>query len=112
MALKFDTAATLGTLGERVKWRQDKSPHAEGSFDAVVLHSESQSETAGATRGGFAADPWTLVVDPAEAACAAIAPGDLIELESGLSLTVQQVTEDFCFGWTIRATAKARAPRT
>ena len=111
MAFQFDSGAATSAFGERVKWRQDKSPHAEGSFDAVVLHGESQSESAGATRGAFAADPWTMMVESSVAVCADLRAGDTIEIQDGQVLTVQQVTKDRAFGWVIRLTSSARAPK-
>lgn len=98
-------------LEEPVKWRQDKAPHLEGSFDALVLHGESQSETAGPSRGGFAADPWTVICGTNPAECVGMALGDTLELMSGVILTVQQISRDVNFGWVIRCTSNARAPR-
>jgi len=111
MGCIFENAAAFDPMAELVKWRQDKAPHLEGSFMATVLHGESQSESAGPTRGGFAADPWTVVVETNPAECVGMAVGDTLELQSGIVLDVQQISRDPAFGWVIRATSTARAPR-
>ena len=98
-------------MSELVKWRQDKAPHLEGSFDAVVLHGETQSESAGPTRGGMAGDPWSVICSANPAECVGLAVGDTLELKSGIVLTVQQISRDPAFGWVIRCTSNARAPR-
>ena len=111
MGCMFEHVAAFAPMAELVKWRQDKSPHLEGSFDATVLHGESQSESAGPSRGGFAADPWTVIVDAKEAECAGVAVGDTLELQDGTVLSVQQISRDPAFGFVIRCTSNARAPR-
>lgn len=111
MRIDFENDAAFDGFAELVKWRQDKAPHAEGSFDAVVLHGESQSESAGPSRGGMAADPWTVIVGDDVSICVGIAHGDTIELQSGVVLMVQQISRDHQMGWVIRCTANARAPR-
>lgn len=98
-------------LSETVKWRQDKAPHLEGSFRAIVVHGESQSESAGPSRGPMAADPWTVMCGTNPAECIGLALGDTLELRDGTILTVQQVSRDPAFGWVIRCTSNARAPR-
>jgi len=107
----FDMGFAMGPMAVPVKWRQDKAPHAEGSFNANVLHGETQSESAGPTRGGVAADPWTVFVRRDVALCARIAVGDTLELTDGTVLDVQQISTDLHLGWVIRATANMRAPR-
>ena len=107
----FENGAAFEPMAELVKWRQDKAPHLEGSFKATVLHGESQSESAGPSRGSFAADPWTIVVESNPAECVGMANGDTIELKDGTILDVQQISRDPAFGWVIRATSTARAPR-
>lgn len=107
----FDMGFAMGPMAVLVKWRQDKAPHLEGSFKANVLHGETQSESAGPTRGGVAADPWTVFVRRDVALCAQIAVGDTIELSDGTVLYVQQISTDPHIGWVIRATANTRAPR-
>ena len=107
----FESGAAFDPMAEMVKWRQDKAPHLEGSFMANVLHGESQSESAGPSRGPFAADPWTVFVDSNPAECVGMAVGDTLELQDGTVLTVQQISRDPVFGWVIRATSNARAPR-
>lgn len=111
MGCIFENGAAFEPMAELVKWRQDKAPHLEGSFKATVLHGESQSDSAGPTRGGFAADPWTLIVETNPAECVGMVVGDTIELQSGTILDVQQISRDPAFGWVIRATSMARAPR-
>lgn len=103
--------AAFEPMSELVKWRQDKAPHLEGSFNAVVVHGESQSESAGPTRGGFAADPWTLMIDSNPAECVGMVEGDTITLEDGTVLSVQQVSRDPALGWVVRCTANMRAPK-
>lgn len=107
----FDNGAAFEPMSELVKWRQDKAPHLEGSFRAVVLHGESQSESAGPTRGGMAADPWSVICDTNPAECVGLTLGDTLELRDGTILTVQQISRDNYFKWVIRCTANARAPR-
>ena len=107
----FENVAAFGPMAEPVKWRQDKAPHLEGSFKATVLHGESQSESAGPSRGTFAADPWTVICDANPAECVGLTFGDTLELLDGTILTVQQISPDPAFGWVSRATSTARAPR-
>jgi hypothetical protein len=107
----FDNGAAFEPMSELVKWRQDKAPHLEGSFRAVVLHGETQSESAGPTRGGMAADPWSVICDTNPAECVGLTFGDTLELQDGTILTVQQISRDNYFQWVIRCTANARAPR-
>lgn len=107
----FDSSAAMDPMTVPVKWRQDKAPHLEGSFRANVLHGESQSESAGPSRSGFPADPWTLIVNSNPAECVGMTTGDTLELENGTVLSVQQISRDQHLGWVIRATAKARGPR-
>ena len=107
----FDMDFAMEPMAVPVKWRQDKAPHVEGSFNANVLHGETQSESAGPARAGVAADPWTVFVRRSVAVCANIAVGDTIELPDGTVLDVQQISPDPHLGWVIRATANMRAPR-
>lgn len=107
----FENVAAFEPMDELVKWRQDKAPHLEGSFNAVVVHGESQSESAGSSRGAMAADPWTVIVETNPAECVGMTNGDTLELQDGTILTVQQITRDRFFGWVIRCTSNARAPR-
>ena len=107
----YDSNAAFEPMDELVKWRQDKAPHLEGSFKANVLHGESQSDSAGPSRGTFAADPWTVIVETNPAECVGMTNGDTLELQDGTILTVQQITRDRFFGWVIRCTSNARAPR-
>ena len=107
----FENVAAFEPMDELVKWRQDKAPHLEGSFNAVVVHGESQSESAGPSRGAMAADPWTVIVETNPAECVGMTNGDTLELQDGTILTVQQITRDRFFGWVIRCTSNARVPR-
>ena len=107
----FENVAAFEPMDELVKWRQDKAPHLEGSFNAVVVHGESQSESAGPSRGAMAADPWTVIVETNPAECVGMTNGDTLELQDGTILTVQQITRDRVLGWVIRCTANARVPR-
>lgn len=111
MSRKFDNPYAFGGFAELVKWRQDKAPHSEGSFDAVVLHGESQSDSAGPSRGGMPADPWSVIVGEEVSICVGMRVGDTLELQSGVVLMVQQISRDHQMGWVIRCTANARAPR-
>lgn len=111
MGCIFDHGAAFDPLAELVKWRQDKAPHLEGSFRANVIHGESQAENAGPSRGSFAADPWTVMVENIPAECVQIAIGDTLELMDGTTLAVQQISRDPALGWVIRCTSNARAPR-
>ena len=98
-------------MAELVKWRQDKAPHIEGSFKATILHGASQSESAGPTRGAFAADPWIVICDSNPAECVGMVVGDTLEMSDGTILSVQQFSRDPALGWVIRCTTNARAPR-
>lgn len=98
-------------MSEMVVWRQDKAPHLTGSFRASVLHGESQSGSAGPSRGPSAADPWTLMVDSNSAECVGMAVGDTLTLKDGTVLSVQQVSRDPALGWVIKCTANERSPR-
>lgn len=111
MGCIFENVAAFDPMAELVKWRQDKSPHLEGSFKANVLHGESQGDSAGPSRGTFAADPWTVICETNPAECVGMAVGDTLELKDGTVLSVQQISRDPALGWIIRATSKARAPR-
>ena len=111
MGCIFENAEAFAPMAELVKWRQDKAPHLEGSFKATVLHGESQSESAGPSRGGMAADPWSVICDTNPAECVGLTLGDTLELQDGTILTVQQISRDPAFGWVIRCTSNARAPR-
>ena len=130
----FECPAAFAPFGGIVRWTQDKAPHLTASFRATVLHGESQSETAGPSRGGFAADSFTVLVESRDAfACAsgdstALAPsckrarqprvsapapalGDTLVLGDGTVLSVQQVSRAPALGLVIRCTANARAPK-
>ena len=107
----FHNPRAFDAIVEPVKWRQDKAPHLEGSFQASVLHGESQSESAGPTRGPMAADPWTVICESNPAECVGMVVGDTLELMDGTLLSVQQVSRDPALGWVIRCTANARAPK-
>ena len=111
MGCIFENVAAFDPMAELVKWRQDKSPHLEGSFKANVLHGESQSDSAVPSRGTFAADPWTVICETNPAECVGMAVGDTLELQDGTVLSVQQISRDPALGWVIRATSTARAPR-
>lgn len=111
MGCMFENGAAFEPMAELVKWRQDKAPHLEGSFKATVLHGESQSDSAGPSRGTFAADPWTVICESNPAECVGMSVGDTLELKAGTVLSVQQISRDPAFGWVIRATSTARAPR-
>ena len=107
----FQNDAAFAPMDECIKWRQDKSPHLEGAFYGTVLHGESQSESAGPSRSGIAADSWTVIIREHTATCAGMKTGDTLELLDGTVLSIQQVTKDAAFGWVVKATANARAPR-
>ena len=111
MGCIFENEAAFAPMSEMVVWRQDKAPHLTGSFRASVLHGESQSESAGPSRGPAAADPWTLMVDSNPAECVGMAEGDTITLEDGTVLSVQQVSRDPALGWVVKCTANMRAPK-
>ena len=107
----FGNDVAFGGFAETLKWRQDKAPHAVGSLRAVVLHGESQSESAGPSRDGIAADPWTVIARETESLAVGIRAGDTLELAGGTVLMVQQISRDREMGWVIRCTANARAPK-
>ena len=111
MPSMFESGAAFEPMDELVKWRQDKAPHLEGSFKAVVVHGESQNDSSGPTRGGISADPWTVIAETNPVECVGMAVGDTLELQDGTVLSVQQISRDPALGWVIRATSTARAPR-
>ena len=112
MSAGIDFNRAFAPLAEIVEWRQDGAKGLRGTFEAVVIHGESQSASAGASLDAVTADPWTIVVSDAVAVAAEIALGDSIHLpeSGGERLTVQQVTRD-ASGWTVRCTANMRASR-
>jgi hypothetical protein len=112
MPTKIDFDRLFAPLAEIVEWRQDGAKGLRGTFEAVVIHGESQSASAGASLDAVTADPWTVCVSEAVAIAAEIAIGDSLHLSSfGREvLTVQQITRD-ATGWIIRCTANMRASR-
>lgn len=88
-----------------------QAPHLRGTFSAAVVHGEGESENAGHTRGGVPADAYSVICDAKCAAVSGITVGDTLRLESGVVLDVQQITKDPLFGWVIKCTANARAPK-
>lgn len=111
MAVKFAFYRALKPLTEPVKWTQDRSPHAEGVFGAVVLHGEDGSENAGAPNGSVPAHPWTVLVAHDIAMAAAVRVGDTLDRIEGTRerLTVQLITrDDVC--WVMRCTSDERSP--
>ena len=112
MPSPFDSrlfAAAFTPLAELVKWRQDKAPHLEGSFNAVVLHGSADSQNAGNPLGTIVADPWTVHVALETALVAEIRVGDRLERSGagGEVLTVQQVSRDDS-GWVLVCSANER----
>ena len=107
----FECDAAFEPMEQIVVWRQDRAPHLEGSFTATVLHGESDSDSAGHVRGPMSADPWNVITASNPAECVGLAAGDTLTLEDGTVLSVQQISTDPGFGWVIRCTSKARAPR-
>lgn len=99
-------------LNEPLVWRQDKAPHLTAAISATVLVGQSQSESAGPSRGTFAADPITVMTDTLPIAALGIKPGDtLTRKRSGIVLTVQQISKDPDLGCVIVCTANASAPK-
>lgn len=111
MGCPFENDAAFEPMAEPVVWRQDKAPHLSGTFDATVLHGESQSDNAGHSRAGISADPWTVICASNPAECVGMVPGDTLTIEDGTVLSVQQISKDPALGWVIRCTANARGPR-
>lgn len=111
MGCIFENDAAFDPLAELVVWRQDKSPHLEGTFKATVVHGESQADNAGHVRGGTAADPWSVICSSNPAECVGIESGDTLTLLGGTVLTVQQISKDPAFGWVMKCTSDMRGPR-
>lgn len=111
MGCIFENDAAFDPLAELVVWRQDKSPHLEGTFKATVVHGESQADNAGHVRGGTSADPWSVICSSNPAECVGIETGDTLKLLDGTVLTVQQITKDAALGWVIKCTSDMRGPR-
>lgn len=111
MGCIFENDAAFDPLGELVTWRQDKSPHLEGTFKATVVHGESQADNAGNVRGGTSADPWSVICSSNPAECVGIETGDTLTLLDGTVLTVQQISKDTAFGWVMKCTSDMRGPR-
>lgn len=107
----FENDAAFEPMNETVVWRQDKAPHLEGAFEAAVVHGEGESESAGHSRGGMAADPYSVICASNPAEVVGMVAGDTLTLMSGIELTVQQISRDPALGWVIKATANERAPR-
>ena len=107
----FENDAAFEPMAEPVVWRQDKSPHLEGTFMATVVHGESQADNAGHVRGGTAADPWSVICSSNPAECVGIESGDTLTLLDGTVLTVQQISKDPAFGWVMKCTSDMRGAR-
>ena len=111
--IKFINEKALAPMLRPVKWTEDAAPHRRGTFAAQVLEGESQSESAGPTRGAIAANPWTVRVPashPANALAAYVKIGDELALEVGVVLTVQQITRALDGYLVMRCTSEERAP--
>lgn len=104
--------SSFRVLEEPLTWRQDKAPHLTATIDATVLVGQSQSESAGPSRGTFAADPITVMTNTLPVAALGIKPGDtLTRKRSAIVLTVQQISKDPDLGCVIVCTANASAPK-
>lgn len=108
--MKFPDSA-FDIFKEPLAWKSVRGER--GSFAASVFHGQSMSESAGPSRGTFAADPWTVMVDAGDAVVARIKAGDqLVRLDCfDQVLNVQQVTRDRDLGWILICTANERSPR-
>lgn len=108
--MNFDCKIT--EFDETLEWQQDQLPRARGNFAAAVLHGAPMSETAGPSRGTFAADPWTVIIAPGKALATQIAVGDTLRrLSDDKVLSVQQIARDPFVGWILTCTANERGPR-
>lgn len=113
MPIKFINERAIAPMLRPVQWTEDAAPHRRGTFYAQVLEGESQSESAGPTRGTFAANPWTVRIpasNPQNALAAYIKIGDTLTLAAGVSLTVQQITRALDGYLVARCTSEERAP--
>lgn len=113
MHIKFVNEKALAPMLREVLWTEDAEPHRRGTFRAQVLEGESQSESAGPTRDGLAANPWTVRVpcaNPDNALAALVKMGDELTIAPGVTLTVQQTTRAMDGYIVIRCTAEVRAP--
>lgn len=113
MPVKFVNEKSLAPMLRSVLWIEDAPPHRRGTFAAQVLEGESQSESAGPTRDGIAANPWTVRVPcahPANVLAALVKMGDELTIASGVTLTVQQVTRSLDGYLVMRCTSNMRAP--
>lgn len=104
--------ALIAAFGEPIRWRQDKAPHLEGSFEGIVLQASPDSETAGHPQGRVNADQWTVEAPLSVALVAQFRHGDTLcrIAEPGAPvLSIAQIarTEG---GWLIGCTANERAP--
>lgn len=109
MRLAFDNHRAFRPMQDMLAWRQDRAPHKQGSFRAVVLEGESDSQSAGSSLDGVTANPWTVIVPLAVALIADIAVGDTLTTVYGVDLTVQQISKSET-DWVIRCTSNMRAP--
>lgn len=113
MPIKFINERALAPMLRPVQWTEDAAPHRRGTFAAQVLEGESQSESAGPTRGAIAANPWTVRVPashPKNALAAYVKIGDELTLAAGVTLTVQQITTALDGYLVMRCTSEERAP--
>ena len=113
MPIKFVNEKALAPMLRPVEWTEDAAPHRRGTFAAQVLEGESQSESAGPTRSGVAANPWTVRVPaamPQNALAAYVKMGDTLTLAAGVTLAVQQVTRALDGYLVMRCTSEERAP--
>ena len=94
---------------EPIVWRQDKSPHTRGTFNAAVLQGNPFNSAAGASLGTVSADDWTVIVPLSTAIVTKFAPGDSLTLAYGLELNIQQITRG-ATDWNLKCTANERSP--
>lgn len=110
--MNFDNPAAFKPFSQPVVWRQDAAPHMRGTFAAIVLQGESQSQSAGPSVDGILADPWNVFVPLTTAIIAHVKIGDTLTIGPAgaeTELTVQQITRT-AYDYVIRCTANERAP--
>ncbi len=115
MRIKFVNEKALAPMLCDVLWTEDAEPHRHGTFKAQVLEGESQSESAGPTRDGLAANPWTVrvpIANDMNPLALLVKMGDELTVAPGVTLTAQQTTRALHGYLVIRCTADVRAPLT
>lgn len=107
----WDFENAFEPMTESVIYKQDRPPFTVSTIKASIIQGQSQSESAGNSRGQIAANPWNVIISNKETLSANIREGDTLTARDGfLVLSVQQITKTE-LGLVLVCTSKASAPR-